>query len=152
MKICQYLRLYKKDNMPKVSNYNTFCFLRYAHPRYVKCLFTNIRKQWNTLKISLIFKKNANFAGKYFENSYDLECKIFRVLFSHERNHIGGISNLHECTFKQMLNNTLRLNFCYLKVIHILHPRYHPKIIGHILENKQNNKWTSVSVFVKLHD
>ena len=35
-----------------------------------------------------------------------------------------------------MLINTLRLNFYYLKVIHILHPHYHPKIIGHILKNK----------------
>ena len=39
-----------------------------------------------------------------------------------------------------MLSNTLRLNFCYLKIIHILHPHYHPKIIGHILKNKQKNK------------
>ena len=28
---------------------------------------------------------------------------------------------------KQMSSNTLRLNFCYLKIIYILHPRYHPK-------------------------
>ena len=41
---------------------------------------------------------------------------------------------------KQMLWETLRLNFCYLKIIHILHPHYHPKIIGHILKNKQKNK------------
>ena len=33
-----------------------------------------------------------------------------------------------------------RLNFCFLKIIHILHPRYHPKIMGHILKNKQKNK------------
>ena len=45
-----------------------------------------------------------------------------------------------------MLSNTLRPNFCYLKVIHILHPRYHPKIMGHILKNKQKNK------FVYIHD
>ena len=25
-----------------------------------------------------------------------------------------------------MLSNTLRLSFCYLKIINILHPRYHP--------------------------
>ena len=25
-------------------------------------------------------------------------------------------------------------------MIHILHPLYHPKIIGHILKNKQKNK------------
>ena len=28
----------------------------------------------------------------------------------------------------QMLSNTLRLNFFYLKINHILHPRYHPKL------------------------
>ena len=33
-----------------------------------------------------------------------------------------------------MLSDTLRLNFGYLKIIHILHPRYHPKIIGHTLK------------------
>ena len=26
------------------------------------------------------------------------------------------------------------------ETIHILHPHYHPKIIGHILKNKQKNK------------
>ena len=41
---------------------------------------------------------------------------------------------------KQMLSNTLRLNFCCLKIIHIFHPRYHPKIIG----NKQKNKCVSI--------
>ena len=30
---------------------------------------------------------------------------------------------------KQMLSNTQRLNICYLKIIPILHPRYHPKKI-----------------------
>ena len=38
-----------------------------------------------------------------------------------------------------MLSNTLRLNFCYL-IIHILHSRCHPKIIGHILKNVQKKK------------
>ena len=28
-----------------------------------------------------------------------------------------------------MLSNSLRLNFCYLEIIHILYPRYHLKII-----------------------
>ena len=46
---------------------------------------------------------------------------------------------------KQMLGNTLRLNFCYLKIIHILHSRYRPKIIGHILKNKQKNKCVCIS-------
>ena len=39
-----------------------------------------------------------------------------------------------------MLSSTLRLNFCYLKIIHILHPRYHPKITGHILKNDQKEQ------------
>ena len=30
---------------------------------------------------------------------------------------------------KQELSNTLRLNYGYLKIIHFLHPRYHPQII-----------------------
>ena len=33
----------------------------------------------------------------------------------------------------------LRLNFCNLKIIHILHPWYHPKITGHVLKNKQKS-------------
>ena len=34
-------------NMPKISHYN---ILRYAHVRYVKCLFTNIQKQKKYVK------------------------------------------------------------------------------------------------------
>ena len=34
-----------------------------------------------------------------------------------------------------------KATLCHLKIIHILHPRYHPKIIGHILKN---SKRTSV--------
>ena len=47
-----------------------------------------------------------------------------------------------------MLSNTLILNFCYLKIIHVLHQRYHPKVTGHILKNKQMNKF----VFMRLYD
>ena len=35
------------------------------------------------------------------------------------------------------LSKNLRLNFYYLKLVHFLHPRYHPKIIGDILKNVQ---------------
>ena len=41
---------------------------------------------------------------------------------------------------KKMLSNTLRLKFSYLKIIQIPHPRYHPRIMGHILKNKQKRK------------
>ena len=51
---------------------------------------------------------------------------------------------------KQMLSNTLRLNFCYLKIIDIFHLRYHPKIIGYILKNKQKNKCGTVHEIIQL--
>ena len=35
-----------------------------------------------------------------------------------------------------MLSNTLRLNFCYLKIIHILHPHYYLKITHAFLSNQ----------------
>ena len=47
------------------------------------------------LKISLLFKKFTNFAGKYLEYFWDYECEIFRVLCLHEYEHIGRLSNLH---------------------------------------------------------
>ena len=50
--------------MSKMLHLNTFYFLRYAQVRYVKSLFTNIQKQWNMLKISLLFKKFTYFTGK----------------------------------------------------------------------------------------
>ena len=45
---------------------------------------------------------------------------------------------------KTFISNSLRLNFCYLKNIHILHPHHHPKIIGNILKNKQKNMCTCI--------
>ena len=49
-----------------------------------------------------------------------------------------------------MLSNTPRLNFCYLKVIHILHQYYHPKVIGHILKNKQTKKCVCMHHIIRL--
>ena len=51
---------------------------------------------------------------------------------------------------KQMLSITLRLDFCYLKIIHIINLPYHPKIIGHILKNKQNNKCVCIHEIIRL--
>ena len=39
-----------------------------------------------------------------------------------------------------MLTNTVRVNFSYMKAIHIIHLHYHPKIIGYLLKNKQKNQ------------
>ena len=58
--------------------------------------------------------------------------------------------NTRICTFfkrwsfiskKQKLINTLRLNFCYLKIIRFLHICYHLKIVGHILKNLLKKKY-----------
>ena len=58
------------------------------------------------------------------------------------------ISNARQ-KIKQMLSNTLRLKFYYLKIVPILHPRYHPKIIGHILKNKQKNKCVCIHNIIR---
>ena len=41
---------------------------------------------------------------------------------------------------KQKISNTLRINFCYFKIIRFPHPRYHPEIIGDILKNVQKTR------------
>ena len=46
---------------------------------------------------------------------------------------------------KQKLSNTVMLNFCHLKIINFLYPRYHPKTIGDILKNVQK---TNASIWI----
>ena len=52
------------------------------------------------------------------------------------------ISNIRLKLGKNQANAKLilRLNFCYVKIIHILHPSYHTKTKINILKNKQKNK------------
>ena len=49
-----------------------------------------------------------------------------------------------------MLSNTLRLEFCYLSIIHVFHPRYRLKVIGHTLKNKQKNKCVCIYEIIQL--
>ena len=51
---------------------------------------------------------------------------------------------------KEKLNNILKLNFWFLKIIPFLPPRYHPKIIRHILKMYQKNKYVSFNKLVRL--
>ena len=51
---------------------------------------------------------------------------------------------------KQMLSNTLRLNFCYMKIISTLHSHCCPKIIGHILKSKQQNNCVCIHKIIWL--
>ena len=52
---------------------------------------------------------------------------------------------------KQMLSSPIRLNFCYLKLIHIFYPR-HPKIQKQldILKIKQKNKCVCIHEIIRL--
>ena len=49
--------------MFKILDQNSFYFLKFADTRYVKSLLTNIWKQYNILKISLLFNKFTNFTA-----------------------------------------------------------------------------------------
>ena len=49
-----------------------------------------------------------------------------------------------------MLSNTLRPNFCYLKISHIFHSHCHPKIIGNILKNNEKNEQVSIPEIIRL--
>ena len=46
-----------------------------------------------------------------------------------------------------MVSNTMRLKLCYLKTIDILHPRHHPEIMGHILQNNQRHKYVCMRLY-----
>ena len=37
-----------------------------------------------------------------------------------------------------------------MKAFHIFHSRYHPQIIGHILKNKQKNKYVCIDKITQL--
>ena len=45
---------------------------------------------------------------------------------------------------EQMLSKTLRLNFCYFKIIHIFHSLYRSKVIRHALIKKQKNIYACI--------
>ena len=68
-----------------------------------------------------------------FENQFEIHAFFNRQHFYKQRQAEIGKN-------KQMLSNTLRLNFSYFKIIHILRPRYHTKVMGHILQIKQKSK------------
>ena len=86
----------------------------------------------------------------------------FRVFFLRYREDIDACTFFLKATLlqatpgwnwqkiKQMLSNTPRLNFCYLKIIRILHQRYHAKAIGHILKNKQKSKCVCIHHIIQL--
>ena len=60
------------------------------------------------------------------------------------------ISNARLKLAKTQANAKKMLSICFLKIIHILQTRYHPKIMGHILKNKRNNKCVCINEIIRL--
>ena len=79
-------------------------------------------------------KTNASFSSMIKIKSHGIQAFFISNTF------ISRTPSWNWQKIKQMLSNTLRLNFCYFKIIHILHLRHHQKIIGQILKNKQKHK------------
>ena len=67
------------------------------------CDVTNMRR-----RIDIFFLAKFDFNAFFISNTFISNASL-------------------KLAIKQLLSNTLRLNFCYLKVILIFHPRYHPK-------------------------
>ena len=56
-------------------------------------------------------------------------------------------------TFQCSMHPPLTLKYispALLKIVHILHQPYHPKVIGHILKNKQKNKCVCIHEIIRL--
>ena len=49
-----------------------------------------------------------------------------------------------------MLSSTLKVNFCYMEILHIFHSRYHPKMIEYTLKNKQKSKCDFIYEIIQL--
>ena len=57
-----------------------------------------------------------------------------RTRFFYKQQFLQGTRGWNWQKVKQILSNTLRLNFCFLKIILTLHQRYHPK--GRLINKK----------------
>ena len=49
-----------------------------------------------------------------------------------------------------MLRHTMRLKFCYLKIIHIFRPHYHPKITRRTLKSKEKKIYVYIHEIIQL--
>ena len=88
------------------------------------------------------YSNNVNNLQRIFF-VYNILKYIFGIFY---KQHFAGIGK----KIKQMLGSPLRLNFCYLKIIRILHPRYHLKIIRHSLKNNQTNNCACIHEIIRL--
>ena len=102
----------------------------------IKTLFLRGTLQWTTQWSGIEHCTTEKvFCSQKIENLQNVQLHAFFISSTFISN-----ARLKLAKIQQMLRNTLRLNFCYFKIIHIIHPRYHPKILGHILKNKQEKQ------------
>ena len=79
-----------ENNMPNISNYNTFLFSRYAHVRYVKCVFTSILKQQKILTIILLLR-NFQTRMRIFQGIVFIWTQEYSEIFKSALVHLKGI-------------------------------------------------------------
>ena len=113
LKILLYVRVHTKVIPGKIRKE----FSSYISVKFTKCLFTNIQKQYNMLKISLLFQKNTNFtnnsriltiknakfSGCYFIRIYG---EIFKSAFFRDFSFFLSIFTKLFCYFYCCLNLT----------------------------------------------
>ena len=77
----------------QISHYDTSHLLREGHFRYVKCLFTNLQKQYNTLKVAYLSKiQTLRVSNLRVLRIKNVKISAFCL---YEREQIGTFSNLH---------------------------------------------------------
>ena len=136
---------------PKVSGLQVYNFIkkrlqhRYISVKCAKFLRTPFLTEhfggcyWKCLFLKKILKKILRHVGKN-KKRLCIHTFFYKQHFYKERQ-----AEINK-KLKQMLSNTLRLN---LWINHIFHPPYHPKIRGHILNNKQKSKCVSIHEIIR---
>ena len=101
-----------------------------------------------TLRAFLSFHKFMGQSIHYMKNIWNIKRPVekgfFRFFSHHSSTLLQATSGWNWEKFMQMLSDTLRLN------IHILHPPYHTKIIGHVLKNKEKSKCVCIYKITRL--
>ena len=90
--------------------------------------FRDVSQFGNARRNILLFRRKRIQNPVEYQNwNFFQLLTIFAVFY----NTFISNAKLKLAKFKQILSNTLRLNFCYLKIIHILHPHSRLKIMEH---------------------
>ena len=93
-----------------------------------KCIYVVCAVEWS---INEKWKFLITFEVRW-QTISKLEHSISKTFISKARLKLAKV--------KQILSNTLRLNFCYLKIFDILHLHYHLEIIGYFPNDKLKDK------------